>query len=294
MEVAVYWGCMIPTVEYAYELSLRATFPRLGVELIDLEGVSCCGSPIKSVNRLAADYLALRNIALAEETGTEHLLVPCNGCYLSLSEALHHWRTNRDLQEEMRKFLGREGLTLEGRMKIVHTINFLHDIIGLEALEKAVKKPLTGLRLVSHSGCHILRPSKILDVDDPERPRKLDDLIRALGAEVLEYPESLDCCGAGLLLSHPETAVSLSATKLRAIQGLGVDGLVDSCPACHMMFDARQETGARAIGCKLSLPVVYYTQLLGLAMGLDGRSLGLHLNQSPVEKLLERAQKIFP
>lgn len=289
MEVAVYWGCMIPTVEYAYELSLRATLPRLGVRLRDLEWVSCCGSPIKSVNRLAAEYLALRNIALAEETGVEHLLVPCNGCYLSLSEALHHWMNDEELRGEMEKFLYREDLAVKGEIKIVHTINFLHDILGLEVVEKAVERPLTGVRLVSHSGCHVLRPSKILDVDDPERPGKLDALIEALGAEALEYPEALDCCGAGLLLSHPETAVSLSATKLRAIQGLGVDGLVGSCPACHMMFDARQETGARVIGCKLSLPVVYYTQLLGLAMGLDERSLGLHLNQSPVEKLLEKA-----
>ena len=286
MEVVVYWGCMIPTVEYAYELSLRATLPRLGVNLLDLEGFSCCGSPIQSVNRLTADYLALRNIALAERTGTKLLLVPCNGCYLGLVEPPHRWGSEEELRREMEEPLGREGLILKGEITIVHTINFLHDIIGLEAVRDAVKRPLTGLRLVSHSGCHVLRPSKILDVDDPERPKKLDELIKALGAEALDYPESLDCCGAGLLLSHPESAISLSATKLKAIQGLGVDGLVDSCPSCHMMFDAKQEAGARSIGHKISLPVIYYTQLLGLAMGLDEGALGLHLNQSPVERLI--------
>ena len=288
MEVAVYWGCMIPTVEYAYELSLRATLPRLDVDLIDLEGSSCCGSPILSVNRLAADYLALRNIALTEAKGVKTLLVPCNGCYLSLTEALCRWRNEENLRSEMKEPLSAEGLTIKGEVEIVHTVNLLHDMIGLEAVRGSVKKPLTGLRLVSHSGCHILRPSKILNVDDPERPKKLDELIRTLGAEAVEYRESLDCCGAGLLLSHPESAVCLSASKLKSSQELDLDGLVDSCPSCHMMFDAKQEVGGRAIGYKTSLPVLYYTQLLGLAMDLDEGILGLHLNQSPVEKLINK------
>jgi heterodisulfide reductase subunit B len=286
MDVAVYWGCMIPTAEYAYELSLRATLPRLGVNIVELEGSSCCGSPVTSVNKLAAEYLALRNIALAERTGTKFLLVPCNGCYLSLVETLHKWRNNEKQRSEVEEPLAREGLTLKGEVQLVHTINFLHDVIGLEAVKDAVVKPLTGLRLVSHTGCHLLRPSSILTVDDPEKPRKLGELIEALGAEVLDYPESLDCCGAGLLLSHPESALSLSAAKLKAVQGLGIDGLVDSCPSCHMMFDAKQEAGAKATGQKLSIPVLYYTQLLGLAMGLDEKALGLHLNKSPVERLI--------
>jgi len=288
MDVVVYWGCVIPTSEYAYELSLRATLPRLGTNLVELEGSSCCGSPVTSVNKLAAEYLALRNIALAEKTGIKYLLVPCNGCYLSLVETLHNWRSDEKLRSELEEPLGREELTLKGEVQLVHTINFLHDIIGLEVVKATVVKPLTGLRLVSHTGCHLLRPSTILTVDDPEQPRKLDELIKVLGAEALEYPESLDCCGAGLLLSHPESALSLSAEKLRAVQGLGVDGFVDSCPSCHMMFDAKQEAGAKATGQKLSVPVLYYTQLLGLAMGLDKRALGLHLNKSPVEKLMEK------
>ncbi len=287
MRVSVYWGCMISTSEYAYELSLRATLPKLGVEIVDLEGASCCGFPIRSVNRMAAEYMALRNLAIADGVGTKFLLVPCNGCYLSLREAAYRWRADEKLRGKVSELLRREGLTFEGRVEVVHTINFLHDVVGLDVVKKAVKRPLRGLKLVSHTGCHVLRPSDVVGIDDPERPTKLDDLIRALGAEVLDYPESLDCCGGGLLLSHPETAVSIAATKLRAVQRLGVHGLVDSCPACHVMFDAKQEAGAKAIGCKLSVPVVYYTQLLGLAMGLDERSLGLHLNRSPVEKLLE-------
>jgi len=288
MSVAVYWGCMIPTVEYAYELSLRATLPRLGVNLVELNGSSCCGSPIKSVNRLAADYLALRNMAIAEKIGAQHLLVPCNGCYLSLVESLHNWNNDGKRRSEVEESLGREELALKGEVQLVHTIDFLHDVIGLEAVKAAVVKPLSSLKLVSHTGCHLLRPSNLLKVDDPEQPKKLNELITVIGAEALDYPECLDCCGAGLLLSHLESALSLSAAKLMVVQGLGVDGLIDSCPSCHMMFDAKQEASAKATGQKLSVPVLYYSQLLGLAMGLDEKTLGLHLNKSPVEKVLGR------
>lgn len=288
MDVAVYWGCMIPTAEYAYELSLRATLPRLGANLVDLEGSSCCGAPIKSVNRPAADYLALRNMALAQKIGAQYVLVPCNGCYLSLVEALHNWKSDEKLRSEVGKALGSEELALKGEVQLVHTIDFLHDVVGLEAVKAAGVKPLTGLRLVSHTGCHLLRPSNMLKVDDPEQPKKLDELIKALGAEALDYPENLDCCGAGLLLSHPESALSLSATKLKAVQGLGVDGFIDSCPSCHMIFDAKQEASAKATGQKLSVPVLYYSQLLGLAMGLDEKTLGLHLNKSAVEKIIDK------
>ena len=278
---------MIPTAEYAYELSLRAALPRLGVEVADLDSFSCCGSPIASVDRSAANYLALRNIALGERSGSGTLLVPCNGCYLNLVDAYHHWRSDEEPRADVDQSLKKEGLSLKGTCELMHVIDFLHDRIGLEAIRRAVTRPLPGLRLLSHTGCHLLRPSSLLSVDDPEDPKKLDALIRTLGAETLTYPENLDCCGAGLLLSHPETAMALSAAKLKAIQALGIDGLVVSCPSCHTMYDAKQEAAGKTIGQVLSVPVLYYTQLLGLAIGLDQRVLGLQLNKSPIDRLIE-------
>jgi len=288
MDTAVYWGCMIPTVEYSYELSLRATMPRLGINLVDLEAFSCCGSAVASMDLLTADYLALRNVSLAERTGLKFLLVPCNGCYLRMVEALSHWTTDMHLRQELKEPLDRENLTLNGSIQMFHTISFLHDVVGYEAIRAAVSRPLSGLKLASHTGCHLLRPSKLLKVDEAERPVKLDQLIRALGAEVVDYAEALDCCGAGLLLSNSESATSLSAAKLRAVQELSVDGLIDSCPSCHMMFDGKQEAGGRATGQTLSVPVLYYTQLLGLAFGMDQRALGLHLNRSRVDTVIEK------
>jgi heterodisulfide reductase subunit B len=125
-------------------------------------------------------------------------------------------------------------------------------------------------------------------VDDAENPRKLDELLGVLGADCVDYAEKLDCCGANLMLSHPDSALSLAGSKLNAVQSLGVDGLVVSCPDCGLMFDFKQKDAGAVVGAKLGLPVVYYSQLLGLAMNIEKEKLGLHLNQSPVDQLLAK------
>ena len=286
--VAVYWGCVIPTIQYAYEMSVREVFPRLGVELVDLEDFSCCGLPVRSVNSYASVYLAARNLAIAEKTSLEDLLVPCNGCHLSLFEAERCLDGDEEVRRKVDSLLGEEGLEFKSSMRIWHTIDFLHDLIGEEKIRRSVKRRLEGLKLAPHYGCHILRPSSWGRVDDSEDPRKLDELLAWLGAEGVDYPEKLDCCGNLLLLSHPDAAFSFAGLKLRALKELGVDGLVDCCPSCHMMFDMRQKSLGATVGVKLDFPVLYYTQLLGLAMGIDEERLGLHLNRSPVDELLEK------
>jgi heterodisulfide reductase subunit B len=166
-----------------------------------------------------------------------------------------------------------------------HTIDLLHDLVGLKKIEKAVTKPLKGLKVATHPGCQMIRYTDLGRVDDAENPKKLDELINALGAEVIDYSEKLDCCGAALMRSHVDSALSLAGSKLKAVQNLQVDGMVVSCPECQLMFDAKQKDAGMTVGTKLHIPVIYYTQLLGLALGIDEKKLGLDLNQSPVEKL---------
>ncbi|MFQ6065368.1 MAG: CoB--CoM heterodisulfide reductase iron-sulfur subunit B family protein [Candidatus Bathyarchaeia archaeon] len=294
MKVAVYWGCVIPTIQYGYELSVRAIMPQLGVELTDLDNVSCCGTPVQSVNMRAALYLAARNLAIAEKTGLNDLFLPCNGCYLSLSEAKHFLSQDEKLKEEVNTLLKDEDLSYEGSIKIWHTINLLHDLVKEEKVRKAVRHPLEGLRLAVHYGCHILRPSTLQTVDDPENPKKMDELIEWLGAKSISYAEKLDCCGYMLLLSHPDAAFTFSGLKIKAVQDWGADALVVACPSCQMMFDMRQKSAAATTGAKLSLPVLYYTQLLGIAMGMEIEEVGLHLNRSPVDELLQKVGLISP
>jgi len=288
LKVAVYWGCVIPAVQYAYEMSVREVLPRLGVEIVDLEDVSCCGTPLKSVNAFASIYLAARNMAIAEKTGLNDMLVLCNGCHLSFSEAKHFLNTNNTLKEKVDSLLNDEDLQFKGSTQIWHLVDFLHDVIGKETIRKTLKKTLDGLKFISQYGCHIIRPSTLGRVDDPENPRKMDELIEWLGAKSIDYPEKLDCCGALLLLSHPDAALTFSGLKMKAVQELGVDGLVNACPSCHMMFDMRQKSAGATVGAKLNLPVLYYTQLLGVAMGIENEKLGLQLNRSPIDELLKK------
>jgi len=284
----VYWGCVVPTIQYAYEMSVREVMPRLGEELVELENASCCGTPVQSVNMFAAVYLAARNLAVAEKTGLKDLLVVCNGCHLSFSETIYFMNHNEGLREKIKALLKEEDLHYSGSVKIWHTIDFLHDVVREKTIRDAVRKPLDGLKLASHYGCHILRPSTLQTVDDPENPRKLDELIEWLGAKSVPYPEKLDCCGAMLLLSHPDAAFTFSGLKMKAVQEWGADALVVSCPSCQNMFDIRQKSAAATTGAKLNLPVLHYTQLLGLAMGIEQEKLGLNLNRSPLELLVQK------
>ncbi len=289
MKVAVYWGCVISTIQYGYEMSVREVMPQLRLELVDLNNVCCCGTPIQSVNMFAALYLAARNLALAEKTGLDDLLLPCNGCYLSLSEAKHLLSQDDKLKERINNALGEENLRYEGSIKIWHTINLVHDIVGEEKIREVVKHPLKGLKLAVHYGCHILRPSTLQPVDDSETPRKMEELVEWLGARSVSYPERLDCCGAMLLLSHPDAAFTFSGLKLKAVEDRSADALVVSCPSCQMMFDMRQKSAGATTGVKLNLPVLYYTQLLGLAMNISTEKLGLNLNRSPIDEFLRKA-----
>jgi len=263
--------------------------PKLGLELVELNNTACCGTPIQSVNMFAALYLAARNLAIAEKTGLDDLLLPCNGCYLSLSEAKHFLSQDNKLKERINSVLREENLRYNGSVKIWHTINLLHDVVGEEKIKETVKHPLNGLKIAVHYGCHVLRPSTLQPVDDSENPGKMDELVEWLGAESLSYSEKLDCCGYMLLLSHPDAALTFSGLKLKAVQDWGADALVVSCPSCQMMFDMRQKSSAATTGAKLDLPVLYYTQLLGLAMDISTERLGLNLNRSPIEKFLQKA-----
>lgn len=286
MRLTLYPGCVAATEQYACYLSAREVLPRLGIELEELEGFSCCGTPVRSLSHLGWLYLSARNLAIAEEAGFD-LLPLCNSCYLSLTEAMRIMGRDTELKGGLNSHLLEEGLTYRGGIRVRHILELLHDIIGLERVRGSVKKPLYGLKLAAHTGCHALRPSELGRIDDPEDPKKLKGLIEVLGAESPDYFEKLDCCGAALLMVEPEAALTISGQKLLAIKNEGFHGLITICSLCHRMYDSKQEAAGRVIGKSLGLPVLYYTQLLGIAMGLGG-VLGLGLNQTPIGRLIER------
>ena len=281
---ALYPGCVMPTEQYAYEVSIREVLPLLNIDLVDVEGFSCCGEPMKSMNQLMALYLSARNLALAERQDLD-LFVPCPMCHLSLSECQRVMESNTEMRDRMNGMLVSEDLQYNGSIDIVHTVDLLHDHIGIEEIKKRVKKPLAGLKVATHYGCHLIRPSEIGRPVDSENPQKMETILKVLGAEPLDYPEKLDCCGAMLSANLPESALTKTGQKLQKVQEQGFDVFIDVCPWCHRMFDSKQVKAGETVAAKLEMPVVYLTQLLGLALGVKKEKLGLELNLSPVDKL---------
>ena len=282
---ALFTGCMMSTEQYAYELSVRESLPTLDVKLVDVEGFSCCGEPMKSVNQLMALYLSARNIAIAQKNNLD-ILAPCAMCHLSLSECKHILENNKEMKDRIKGMLAAEDLNYSGSIEILHIVDLLYDKIGLETIKKHVKKPLSGLKFATHYGCHLIRPSELGRPVNSENPTKMEEILNALGAETVNYyPEKLDCCGGILQINLLESALTKTGQKLKAIQEYGFSGLVDVCPWCHRMYDARQTKAGETVATKLEVPVFYLTQLLGLAFGIKKEKLGLDLNLSPVDKL---------
>ena len=292
MKYAFYLGCWIKTELYNIEISTRQVLPKFGIELVDIEGFSCCGYPMRSYNQNMMVYLSARNIAIAESAGLD-LFPLCNGCHASICEVKHALDNNPELRNKINENLEIEGLKYNGKNRVVHIIDILHKDIGIKAISESTKNSLNHIKLAPHYGCHAFRPSIVGRPEEPETPHILDDLIKAIGGDAPYYPEKLDCCGSSLGVAEIDTALDVAGTKLKAIHARGYEGIVTICPFCHKMFDTRQEVVKRVIQREdIKLPVLYYTQLLGLAMGLDARKLGLHLNQSPVDLIIDKIRGV--
>ena len=282
---ALYPGCVMPTEQYAYELSIRNVLPLLDVELVDIDGFSCCGEPIKSVNRLLTLYLSARNLSIGEKHGLD-LFAPCPMCHLALSEAKNVLENNAEMRDRINSMLESEGLVYKGTCGLVNTVDLLHDVVGIEKIKENVKKPLKDLKVATHYGCHLIRPSELGRPVDSENPQKMETILKTLGCTPSDYAEKLDCCGALLTINHDESALTKTGQKLKRIQEQDFDALIDVCPWCHKMFDSRQTKAGETVSTKLDVPVLYLTQIVGLAFGISKDKLGLNLNLSPVDKLV--------
>ena len=279
-----YPGCIMLTEQYAYEMSIRETLPIIGVELVDVKGFSCCGEPMKSVNQLMTLYLSARNLSIVQKEGLD-LFAPCPMCHLSLSECQRIIENNGEIKDRINEMLSSEDLHYNGSINIVNIIDLLHDHIGINKIKNLVKKPLVNLKVATHYGCHLIRPSEVGRPVDSENPQKMEAVIKTLGAKPLDYAEKLDCCGAMIQANLPDSALTKTGQKLVAVKEQGFDVFVDVCPWCHRMFDSKQIKAGEIVATKLDVPVVYLTQLIGLAFGIDKKKLGMDLNLSPVDKV---------
>jgi len=281
---ALYPGCIMPTEQYAYEMSLREILPKLDIELIDLKGFSCCGEPIKSVNQMLTLALSARNIAIAEKEGLD-IFAPCPMCHLALTDCKRVLNSDIDMKKRVNTFLSDEGLEFKGASEIITTLDLLHDIVGLEKIKENVKRPLKDLKVATHYGCHLIRPSEVIRPDDAENPQKMENILKTIGAKPEYYAEKLDCCGALLNANLPESALTKTGQKLKSVQDQGFETFIDTCPWCHRQYDSKQIKAGETVASKLDVPVFYLTQLIGISFGISKEKLGLKLNLSPVDKI---------
>jgi len=282
-KLGLYLGCTIPTEQYGYEMSIREIMPDFDIKLVDLENVSCCGSPLRSINLMMQMYLSARNIAICESNNLD-IYAPCSQCHLSLSETMYRLKNSDKLREIIVKKLKEEGLNYTGNLNIYHTLDLLYDEIGLDKIKKKVKKPIDW-NIACHYGCHTVRYSDILRPDKAEHPDKMEQIIKVIGGRTKDYSEKLNCCGAPLMITHKESALTKAGEKIKAIQARNFDAAAIVCPFGGRMLDSKQRKAAETIGEKLNVPVFYLTQLMGLAMDKDEKKLGLNLNLSNNEVL---------
>ena len=292
MKYAYYLGCWIPARLNQYDLSTRVVAKKLGIELVDLEGAGCCGTVlVRSVNFKTNLVMSARILALAKSMGLD-LLVLCNGCYESLIEAENLIRTSEKFRKQVNTILkSTDNLVYEGNEKIKHLIQVLYDDIGLERLRDEIKRPLDGLRVAVHYGCHILRPSHKLKFDNAENPRILDDLVEITGAKSIYWPLKLWCCGSPILAIDRDLSLSIAGMKLKSAKEAGADCIVTICPSCQFQFDTLQPKISKVTGEQYNMPVLLYPQLLGLALGFTPEEVGLHLNKVSAESLLKLQSK---
>jgi len=281
---ALYPGCVMPTEQYAYEMSIREVMPKLDIELVDVKDFSCCGEPIKSVNQMMTLTLSARNIAIAEKEGLD-IFAPCPMCHMALTDAKRVLDTDPKMNERVNKFLADEGLKYTGTSDVLSILDVLHGEVGVEKIKKNVKKQIKDLKVATHYGCHLIRPSEIGRPDDAENPQKMEEILVAIGAKPEYYPEKLDCCGGLLNANLPESALTKTGQKLQRVKEQKFDAFIDTCPWCHRQYDSKQSKAGETVAAKLDVPVLYLTQMIGLSFGIPKEKLGLDLNLSPVDKV---------
>ncbi len=288
-EYCAFFGCVIPNRYPGIEASIRKTLPALGIKLVDVPEFSCCPAPgiFQSFNYKTWLTLAARNLAVAEEHELK-ILTFCNGCFGSLYDANAALKADKKLRAEINGYLGKIGKQVSGNEVVEHIALFLYDKIGVKKIKEVVKKPL-GLNVATHSGCHLLRSEPYKVLDNNEKPRILDDLVEALGCKSVKYDSKVQCCGAGggVRTALAQISLQILHEKVKPLNS-SVDCLTDLCPFCHLQLDKGQVELNTQYGLEYKFPVLYYLQLLGLAMGFSPQELGITANFTPTDSVLKK------
>jgi len=280
-----YPGCSLKGTGKQYEESLIAVLESLDAQLDELEDWNCCGATAyMSIDEDEAIALASRNLALAE-CDHRDLVTPCNACYLVLNKAQRQLAADAKTRRRVSRALHDTGLEYKGTVNVRHALDVLVNDIGLETIAKKVTKPLKGLKVAPYYGCQIVRPYATFD--SQLNPVTMDNILRTAGAEVVDYPFKTRCCGGSQTGTIPEVGLHLVYMLLKEAQARGAAAVATICPLCQFNLEIYQDKIASKYELD-PLPIVYFTQIVGLALGLPAKGLGLHRSVVPVEPILER------
>ncbi|MBN2506541.1 MAG: CoB--CoM heterodisulfide reductase iron-sulfur subunit B family protein [Verrucomicrobia bacterium] len=289
---AYFPGCSLEKMARSYHTSALETCRVLGVELRELEDWNCCGATAYfHVDELLAYTLCARNLAMAEQQKLP-VVAPCSGCYKNLYFTRDHLNHDADLAEHINEALAEDNLKFRGDSPVHHLIEVFVKDVGLPALKAKVTHPLKGLRVAPYYGCQILRPRK--DKEDVEQPRFFEDLVAACGAEPVHYPLRLTCCGGALIITNREAALSLVRNLLQSAVQAKAAVIVTACPLCQVNLECYQKQVNKEFGTEFHVPVMYFTQLVGLAMGIPPKRLGIGSELVAVMPAIKEARETEP
>jgi succinate dehydrogenase / fumarate reductase cytochrome b subunit len=291
--VSYYKGCLAALSARELDLSTKALAPKLGLELVELENVTCCGAgDIQAADPDYALHLNARILREAERAGTDTLLTVCNVCTLNLRQAAWQLAGDAELRARVNENLERAGVgAYQASVEVTHLLWLIARGDGLERLRRVATKKLSGLRVAPYYGCQLLRPSKLMGFEDPDRPSSLETVIEACGGEVVDYPAKTLCCGFPIVLARERTSLAELARPLEQALEASADAIVTTCPLCHLALDAWQMRLEKERGRRLGLPVFHLSQLVGLAAGLEESELKLRRHLVSLGPALTRLER---
>ena len=277
--LAYYPGCSGLGTSKEYDISIRAVCAALNLRLADIADWSCCGSsPAHTLDHTLSAALSARNLGLVEAMGLDLAVTPCPSCLKNLKTAAHRMES-QPFRERANRLLDRP---YQGSVKSMSMLQVLVERVGTSGISARVRRPLKGIRVAPYYGCIMNRPSQLMKFDDPENPTAMDKILSALGAEVTPFPLKVECCGASFGVPRKDVVVRLAGKLLACAGDCGAEAVAVACPMCQMNLDLRRSQVNRALKAEFQMPVLYFTQLMGFAMGLTEQDLGLDkLNVSP-------------
>ena len=270
---AYYPGCSLTSTNKAYDISARNVARVLGIEMVELEDWNCCGATAYMAIREQRSFvLSARNLALAEKEKLD-LVTVCAGCYLSLHKTNKYFAQNVQMRRRLQRALKAGGEEYNGTLQVRHFLDVVVKDLGEEEIKQHVVRPFEDLKVVPYYGCQITRPFG--EIDDTDFPQGMSRLLSWIGAEPLDFPLTTKCCGGMLMITQPETGIQLVGNILSQAKKLGAQCISTACPLCQINLEAYQARASRRTGKDCRIPVLYFTQLLGLSLGLDPKKLAL-------------------